>query len=57
MRAFFGAVARTPPGEPLYVLASYTAMWTLRRELVQRGLLDPFWRQTAHAQAEEALVR
>ena len=57
VRAFFGAVARTPPGEPLYVLASYTAMWTLRRELVQRGLLDPFWRQTAHAQAEEALVR
>jgi hypothetical protein len=30
-----------------YVLASYTALWTLRRELVQRGYLAPFFRQAA----------
>lgn len=47
--AFFAAIGRTPPGETLYVLATYTAMWALRRELVRRGHLDPFWRQ---AQAE-----
>jgi UDP-N-acetylmuramyl tripeptide synthase len=45
VRAFFASVERTPPGETLYVLASYTAMWTLRRELVQRGYLAPFWQQ------------
>ena len=46
VHAFFAAMNRTPPGETLYVLASYTAMWTLRRELVQRGHLAPFWQQT-----------
>ncbi len=45
IRAFFDAIDRTPPGETLYVLASYTALWTLRRELVQRGHLAPFWQQ------------
>ena len=45
VRAFFAAIERTPPGETLYVLATYTAMWTLRRELVRRGYLAPFWRQ------------
>ena len=44
--AFYGALAQTPPGQPLYVLSSYTAMWTLRRDLVQRGYLDPFFQQT-----------
>jgi lipid II isoglutaminyl synthase (glutamine-hydrolysing) len=43
--AFFAALARTPPGETLYVLSTYTAMWALRRELVRRGHLAPFWRQ------------
>jgi UDP-N-acetylmuramyl tripeptide synthase len=47
--AFSAALGRTPPGETLYVLATYTAMWALRRELVRRGHLAPFWRQ---AQAE-----
>ena len=46
IRAFYDALAQAPSGEPLYVLSSYTAMWTLRRDLVQRGYLDPFWRQT-----------
>jgi lipid II isoglutaminyl synthase (glutamine-hydrolysing) len=45
VRAFFRAVEQTPDGETLYVLASYTALWTLRRELVQRGYLTAFWRQ------------
>jgi lipid II isoglutaminyl synthase (glutamine-hydrolysing) len=42
---FFTAIEQTPRGETLYVLASYTALWTLRRELVQRGYLAPFFRQ------------
>jgi lipid II isoglutaminyl synthase (glutamine-hydrolysing) len=52
--AFFAAIARTPPGETLYVLSTYTAMWALRRELVRRGHLPPFWRQ---AQAERTAAR
>ncbi len=54
IRAFFTAIERTPPGETLYVLASYTAMWALRRELVRRGKVAPFWRQ---AQQEGTSVR
>ena len=53
-RAFEAALARTPPGETLYVLTTYTAMWALRRELVRRGHLAPFWRQ---AQSREAAPR
>ena len=45
VRAFFAAIERTPPAEILYVLTTYTAMWALRRELVRRGHLAPFWRQ------------
>ncbi len=45
VRTFFSAIDQTPPAETLYVLASYTALWTLRRELVQRGYLAPFFRQ------------
>jgi UDP-N-acetylmuramyl tripeptide synthase len=45
-RAFFSAVADAPAGQTVYVLSSYTALWTLRRELVRRGHLAPFWRQT-----------
>jgi UDP-N-acetylmuramyl tripeptide synthase len=46
--AFWRAIERTPPGETLYVLTTYTAMWALRKELVRRGHLAPFWR---HAEA------
>jgi UDP-N-acetylmuramyl tripeptide synthase len=49
VRAFFRAVAHVPPGDTVYVLASYTALWTLRRELVQRGDLAPFFRQAQAA--------
>jgi lipid II isoglutaminyl synthase (glutamine-hydrolysing) len=45
--AFFTAIEQTPREETLYVLASYTALWTLRRELVQRRYLAPFFRQAA----------
>ena len=51
VRTFFRAVEQTPEGETLYVLSSYTALWTLRRELVQRGYLAPFWRQVQIAGA------
>jgi lipid II isoglutaminyl synthase (glutamine-hydrolysing) len=54
VEAFFAALGRTPPGETLYVLATYTAMWALRRELVRRGHLAPFWRQ---AQAGRTATR
>jgi len=43
--SFFAAIDQVPPGRTLYVLASYTALWSLRRELVRRGHLRPFWRQ------------
>ena len=43
--AFFTAIEQTPPGQTLYVLASYTALWALRRELVRLGHLSPFWQQ------------
>ena len=45
VRTFFSAIDQTPRAETLYVLASHTALWTLRRELVQRGYLAPFFRQ------------
>jgi lipid II isoglutaminyl synthase (glutamine-hydrolysing) len=49
VRTFFEAIEQTPEGETLYVLASYTALWTLRRELVQRGYLAPFFEQVEGA--------
>jgi lipid II isoglutaminyl synthase (glutamine-hydrolysing) len=52
--AFFEAMGRTPPGQTLYVLTSYTALWALRRELVRLGHLSPFWQQAA---AERSAVR
>jgi UDP-N-acetylmuramyl tripeptide synthase len=51
VRTFFRAIEQTPEGETLYVLSSYTALWTLRRELVVRGYLAPFWRQVQIAGA------
>jgi lipid II isoglutaminyl synthase (glutamine-hydrolysing) len=51
VRAFFRAIEQTPDEETLYVLASYTALWTLRRELVRQGYLAPFWRQVQTAGA------
>ncbi len=44
--AFSAAMGRTPPGETVYVLSTYTAMWTLRQELVRRGYLAPFWKHS-----------
>jgi UDP-N-acetylmuramyl tripeptide synthase len=38
------ALQRTPEGEALFVLPTYTAMLELRRVLVGRGLVKPFWR-------------
>jgi hypothetical protein len=38
------ALTRTPPGVPLFVLPTYTAMLELRNVLVQRGLIRAFWR-------------
>jgi UDP-N-acetylmuramyl tripeptide synthase len=39
LAALEAAVAATPPGAPLYVVATYTAMLEVRRGLVKRGLL------------------
>jgi UDP-N-acetylmuramyl tripeptide synthase len=38
-RAFFAAIDQMPAGQTLHVLASYTAVRALRRELVSRDLL------------------
>ena len=37
------AVGGVPPGDELVVLATYTAMLSLRGELARRGLVAPFW--------------
>ncbi len=34
---------RTPPGQELTTIATYTAMWALREMFVRRGHLVPFW--------------
>ncbi len=39
------AVADAAPGERVYVLATYTAMLDLHRQLADRGLTDPFWEE------------
>jgi lipid II isoglutaminyl synthase (glutamine-hydrolysing) len=48
-RALDAAVARTPEGEALTVLPTYTSMLDLRALLVQRGAADHFWKDGAHA--------
>jgi lipid II isoglutaminyl synthase (glutamine-hydrolysing) len=45
VRAFFRALELTPPGDTLYALVTYTTLWALRRELVRRGHVAPFWQQ------------
>jgi UDP-N-acetylmuramyl tripeptide synthase len=44
VQAFWRALTRTPTGGTLYVLPTYTAMWTLREHLVREGYLESFWR-------------
>jgi UDP-N-acetylmuramyl tripeptide synthase len=39
------AVADAAPGERVYVLATYTAMLDLHRQLADRGLTEPFWEE------------
>jgi len=48
-RAFFTAIDQAPSGEAVYVPSSYTALRALRRDLVRRGFLTSFWRQTSAA--------
>jgi len=43
--AFQRAVARTEPGERLYILPNYTAMLSLRSYLSKEGILKEFWRE------------
>ena len=38
------AIVATPPGRPLYMLPTYTAMLDLRSILVARGVAQEFWR-------------
>ena len=38
------AVAATPPGRPVYMLPTYTAMLQMRSILVDRGVAREFWR-------------
>jgi len=43
VRALDLALTRTPPGESLYVLPTYTAMWELREALRKAGYVRPLW--------------
>jgi UDP-N-acetylmuramyl tripeptide synthase len=43
--ALDAALARTPPGEPLYILAGYTPMREFRRIMQRRGWVPPFWKE------------
>lgn len=36
-------LARTSPGDDIFLLPTYTAMLSLREELVRRGAASPFW--------------
>jgi UDP-N-acetylmuramyl tripeptide synthase len=43
--ALDACIARSAPGDEIFVLPTYTAMLDLRAELVRRGHLQPFWEQ------------
>jgi lipid II isoglutaminyl synthase (glutamine-hydrolysing) len=43
--ALDAALARIPPGEPLYILAGYTPMREFRRIMWRRGWVPPFWEE------------
>ena len=43
--ALDAALARLPPGEPLYILAGYTPMREFRRIMQRRGWVPPFWEE------------
>jgi UDP-N-acetylmuramyl tripeptide synthase len=43
--ALDAALARIPPGEPLYILAGYTPMREFRRIMQRRGWVPPFWEE------------
>lgn len=43
VRALDVALHKTPSGSELFVVATYSAMWAIRDELVRRGHLVPFW--------------
>ena len=45
IKAFWAGLEKTPPGDTLYVVPTYTAMWTLREELAREGYIEPFWRR------------
>ncbi|MDQ6748324.1 MAG: MurT ligase domain-containing protein [Candidatus Dormibacteraeota bacterium] len=41
-----GILAASGPGDDVFVLPTYTAMLDLRAELVERGYLQPFWKDS-----------
>jgi lipid II isoglutaminyl synthase (glutamine-hydrolysing) len=43
VRALRLALARTPDGEPLWVVSTYQALWQLRGWLRRRGLVNALW--------------
>jgi len=43
--ALDAALARTPPDDPLYILAGYTPMREFRRIMQRRGWVSPFWEE------------
>ncbi len=45
VRAFQVALARTPPGEPLWVVSTAVVLWQVRRWLCRRGYVKEPWRE------------
>jgi hypothetical protein len=43
--ALHGALARTPPGESLYIFAGYTPMRELRSIMQRHAWVPPFWEE------------
>jgi lipid II isoglutaminyl synthase (glutamine-hydrolysing) len=47
VRAFALALARTPPGQPLWVVSTADALWQIRHWLQLRGYVREVWREQA----------
>jgi UDP-N-acetylmuramyl tripeptide synthase len=43
IRAFLLALDQTPPGQPLWVVATYQVLWRLRDWMRHEGLVGPIW--------------
>jgi UDP-N-acetylmuramyl tripeptide synthase len=49
VRAFQAALARTPAGQPMWVVSTSVVLWQLRRWLGQQGYVKELWREQSGA--------